>query len=425
MAVENHLSRISTSRRHQGRAAVWRHSPIDAVAREAHLLAGSGDPRRFQGSMQSVGRDLRLDFFRGVALLMIFANHIPGNVFTNFTIAAYGLCDAAEMFVLVAGISSYLAFGRALMGDEKLRGLLTLYARVWTLYVSHLTMFIGVLGITAYAALQFSDDSYLENLGFDVFVAEPTVAVLRALTLTFLPNYLDILPLYIVLLSALPLMTLLLGAHPLALLATSAALYAAAITWQFNLPNFQAARVWFFNPFAWQFLFSIGYLIGHAMNRGWSVGRFRLPLTVVAAAYVLFALAVQAPWTRIEGFEPYTIIPGDLLPPIDKTNLSLFRLADILAKMWLVAVLVRPQAAFFSTLSGRLMSHAGKHSLEIFSVGIILSMIATVAVRQMSFDLRVQIAVNLTGMAIMVLWALFLEWKERAVQRRAPVPRQA
>jgi hypothetical protein len=367
--------------------------------------------------MLSSARDLRLDFFRGLALMMIFVNHIPGNVFTSVTVAAWGLADAAEMFVLVAGMSCWFAFGRPLTGQQKLRGLITLYARVWKLYVSHLMMFVGVLFITAYAAIQFQDDTYLENLGFDVFVAEPTVAIIRASTLTFLPNYLDILPLYIVLLSAVPLMVLLLRLHPAALFAASAALYAAAVTWQFNLPNFQAARVWFFNPFAWQFLFCIGFLLGIAMDAGRGVGRLRPVLTVLAAGYVLFTLMARAPWTGIEGLEWLVPIPAGWLPPIDKTNLSLFRLADILAKMWLVSVLIEPRAAFLQSPASRVISMAGKHSLEIFSVGVLLSMLATVAVRQTSFDLKVQIAVNLAGFAVMLLWAVFLDWKESALGR--------
>lgn len=370
--------------------------------------------------MPQSARDLRLDFFRGLALMMIFVNHIPGNVFTNATVAAVGLADAAEMFVLVAGMSSWFAFGRPLIGQEKLRGLVTLYARVWKLYVSHLTMFVGVLFITAYAAIEFQDDTYLENLGFDVFVAEPTVAIIRAATLTFLPNYLDILPLYIVLLSALPLLVLLLRVHPAMLFLASAALYAATATWQFNLPNFQAARVWFFNPFAWQFLFCIGILFGVAMDRGWGTGRLRPWLTASAAAYVLFALMVKAPWAQIEGLDWLTPIPAGWLPPIDKTHLSLLRLADILSKMWLVSVLVHPQAALFLTPPGRLISTAGKHSLEIFSVGILLSMLATVAVRQTSFSLWVQVAVNLGGFAVMLVWAAFLDWKEQAVRKKTP-----
>lgn len=57
-------------------------------------------------------RDLRIDFFRGVALLMIFINHVPGNALSALTLKQVALADAAEMFVLIAGYASVLAYGR-------------------------------------------------------------------------------------------------------------------------------------------------------------------------------------------------------------------------------------------------------------------------------------------------------------------------
>jgi hypothetical protein len=368
--------------------------------------------------MNAGARDLRLDFFRGIALMMIFVTHIPGNFYTRLTVQNVGFSDAAEMFVLIAGMSAYFAFGRPLLGQEIARGTLTLYGRVWQLYVTHMTMFVVVLGISAYAAIEFRDETYLENLGFEVFVAEPTVAIVRAVTLTFLPNYLDILPLYIVLLAAIPLMALMLRVHVGALLAAAIGLYLAARLWQFNLPNFQSSRVWFFNPFAWQLLFVIGFVVAHFAERGIGVGRLRTGLTVLAAAYALFALLTRAPWTFIEGLEQLVVIAPDWLPPIDKTNLSLFRLADMLAKMWLVAVFVPPQHAFFETGFGRIMRKAGKHSLEIFSLGIILSVVGSVIAKQTDFDMLVQTAVNAGGITVMLIWAAFLDWKEKAIQRR-------
>jgi hypothetical protein len=41
-------------------------------------------------------RDLRLDLFRGVALWLIFLDHIPENVVNWFTIRNYGFADATE-----------------------------------------------------------------------------------------------------------------------------------------------------------------------------------------------------------------------------------------------------------------------------------------------------------------------------------------
>ena len=76
-------------------------------------------------------RDLRLDFFRGLALFCIFIDHIPGNVFGLLTIQSLGFSDAAEMFILISGYTAGLVFGRVF--DE--RGFVVagvrVYMRVW------------------------------------------------------------------------------------------------------------------------------------------------------------------------------------------------------------------------------------------------------------------------------------------------------
>ena len=66
-----------------------------------------------QGGSATGARDLRLDFFRGLALFCIFVDHIPNNVFNNFTMQSLGLSDAAEMFILISGYTAGLVFGRA------------------------------------------------------------------------------------------------------------------------------------------------------------------------------------------------------------------------------------------------------------------------------------------------------------------------
>ena len=54
-------------------------------------------------------RDYRLDFCRGLALILIFIDHVPGNPASHWTLRKWAFCDAAEVFVLISGISSYLA----------------------------------------------------------------------------------------------------------------------------------------------------------------------------------------------------------------------------------------------------------------------------------------------------------------------------
>ncbi|WP_411195703.1 OpgC domain-containing protein, partial [Rhizobium sp.] len=56
-------------------------------------------------------RDTRLDVLRGVALIMIFINHVPGQIFEYVTTKNFGFSDAAEAFVLISGIAVGLAYG--------------------------------------------------------------------------------------------------------------------------------------------------------------------------------------------------------------------------------------------------------------------------------------------------------------------------
>ena len=50
-----------------------------------------------------------IDFWRGLALVTIYVNHIPGNTFERYTYSQYGISDAAELFVFLAGWSIGIA----------------------------------------------------------------------------------------------------------------------------------------------------------------------------------------------------------------------------------------------------------------------------------------------------------------------------
>ena len=51
-------------------------------------------------------RDLRLDLFRGLALWLIFLDHIPSNAVSWVTIRNYGFSDATEIFVFISGYTA-------------------------------------------------------------------------------------------------------------------------------------------------------------------------------------------------------------------------------------------------------------------------------------------------------------------------------
>src|SRR6476661_4159836 len=59
-------------------------------------------------------RDLRLDLFRGIALWLIFLDHIPTNIVNWVTIRNYGFSDAAEIFIFISGYTAAFVYGRSM-----------------------------------------------------------------------------------------------------------------------------------------------------------------------------------------------------------------------------------------------------------------------------------------------------------------------
>src|SRR6478609_3353593 len=55
-------------------------------------------------------RLVELDFFRGLVLLIIVVDHIGGSMLSRFTLHAFALNDAAEVFVFLGGFATATAY---------------------------------------------------------------------------------------------------------------------------------------------------------------------------------------------------------------------------------------------------------------------------------------------------------------------------
>src|SRR6185437_5579486 len=95
-------------------------------------------------------RDLRLDFFRGLALWFIFLDHIPQNALGWLAVRNYGFCDATEVFVFISGYTAVIAYRRMMMREGWLRAASRIYRRVWQLYVAHILLFVFFTAQIAY-----------------------------------------------------------------------------------------------------------------------------------------------------------------------------------------------------------------------------------------------------------------------------------
>ena len=148
----------------------------------------------------SRGRDMRVDFFRGLALWWIYTDHIPGDVLGDYSLRNFAMCDATEIFVLLAGFGAGIAYGSVMDRQGYLYAAADTLRRTWTLYIAHIFLFVVYTAQVAYSAAALDRVFYLEETRLDVLAEAPYRAMLEALLLRFQPNLLNILPLYIALL---------------------------------------------------------------------------------------------------------------------------------------------------------------------------------------------------------------------------------
>ena len=65
-----------------------------------------------QNTFATGARDLRIDFLRGLALYMIFVDHVLDDPLSMLTYRILGFSDAAEIFVFLSGVACGTAYSR-------------------------------------------------------------------------------------------------------------------------------------------------------------------------------------------------------------------------------------------------------------------------------------------------------------------------
>jgi hypothetical protein len=369
----------------------------------------------------TTGRDLRLDLFRGIALWLIFLDHIPSNVVSWVTIRNYGFSDATEIFIFISGYTAAFVYGRAMSERGFIVSGARILRRAWQIYVAHIFLFAIYMAEIAYVATSFENPLYAEETNILDFLKQPDQTIIQALLLKFKPVNMDVLPLYIVLLLLFPPTLWLLQRRPTLALGASAALYVLA--WQFNW-NLAAypEGVWYFNPFAWQLLFVFGAWC--ALGGATRLGPFlHSRFTVGAAlAYIAFSAFVALSW-YVPGMSRYLPLwLEELIYPIDKTNLDVLRFAHFLA---LAAVTVRFIPRTWPALNSPAFYPAilcGQHSLEIFCLGVFLAFAGHFAMVEISGTVWMQLLISALGILIMIATAGLIAWYKR-IEGRSPSSR--
>ncbi len=121
-------------------------------------------------------RELRLDLFRGIALWLIFIDHLPTNILTWFTIRNYGFSDATEIFI-------FIFRGERRRSSAAVRCLIAalwwrarqIFKRVWQIYVAHVFLFTIYLAEIYYIATRFENPLFArKKWAFSIFSSSRT-----------------------------------------------------------------------------------------------------------------------------------------------------------------------------------------------------------------------------------------------------------
>ncbi|WP_298920750.1 OpgC domain-containing protein [uncultured Roseobacter sp.] len=393
-------------------------------------LAPSATVAASQAAPVAKQRDLRLDFFRGIAMFIILFAHTPGNFFTSWIPARWGFSDATEIFVFCSGMASAIAFGRAYDTVGWKLGTARVSFRVWQVYWAHIGLFFAVA--TLLAAIDMTgayDKVYIGTLNLWKFFEEPGPQLVGLLTLTYVPNYFDILPMYMVVLVMMPLIMALSRVHLGLVVLFVGAVWLFAqrrILAEIGLGEYHlglpaepwSERKWFFNPFGWQLIFFTGF----AFMRGWLPKPPVTPLLIGLATLLVVAnIPLSNIGVREFGFDWARDWRIANRIWITKSDFGLLRYVHFLALAYLCWVAAGDKGARLlaegSGMLARLWQNilaiilkVGQQSLAVFIVSMFTARVSGFVMDNIGRDTWTVVAVNFAGMTVLVLAAYGAGW---------------
>lgn len=357
-------------------------------------------------TLRTASRIDAIDFWRGFALLSIFANHLSENIFAYVTHRNFGFSDAAELFVFLAGISVALAYGRRFLAGEPAAAVRALLRRVATIYGVQVVVSLIGIGILMAAASYLDDDDFIEDSDREDFVEEPLRGIIGVLILGHQFAFFNILPLYIVLLLWALVLFVLNRIDRRLMLAVSATLYVATHLLSLHFPTWPQDGQWFFNPLGWQLVFAIGLYVGADIGNPPRRNRWAFMLCAVVLVGAVFVLK--------DGF---SLFPGLW----EKIRLTLNPDKSDLSWLGLVHFLALAYAAYYLDLAAWLrrtpvyepLCAIGRHSLPMFAIGAIMIVLAEVL-------MDIEVPEMLSGTVIVIGGAVIQYWVARRLDARMP-----
>lgn len=375
-------------------------------------------------------RDLRLDFFRGIAMFIILIAHTPGNFLTSWIPARWGFSDATEIFVFCSGMASAIAFGRSFDRAGWGLGTARVGFRVWQVYWAHVGLFFATLALTVWLTDSgLGTRNYWGQLNLWPVIVDSenwdnANILLSFMTLRYVPNYFDILPMYMVVLVLMPLVMALSRISLWAVAGLIVAIWLMAQEalvgpWHFAFPAEPwSARSWFFNPFGWQLIFFTGF----AFMRGWLPKPPVTPLLIgLALAIVLANVPLSHIGMRELGVDWARGWRVQNAALIDKSDFGVLRYVHFLALAYLMWVLAGDRgirllpgdtgmASRIWAIALQVILKVGQQSLAVFVVSMFTARIMGFALDVLGRATGTVWAVNCAGALVLVATAYGAGW---------------
>ncbi len=340
-------------------------------------------------------------------MLIILLAHIPNNNWALWIPARFGFSDATEMFVFQSGMASAVAFGSTFDRNGPVALIARVAQRIWQIFWAHIAVFIAVTAIMVGAGTRYDGVTYVESLNLVPFMQDPGHLLVGLLTLTYVPNYFDILPMYIVILALMPAMILASKIHRFLPFAAMIILWLAT---QFELTQLPAEpwsdRPWFFDPFGWQLLFFTGFFLMRGTLPAPGFDRRLMGLAVITLiATIPFA------WVRFQEMHPFFQMAAARIAPLtDKTDFGLLRFVHFMALCYIAVHLVGEKGARLRGSSVRVLTVIGQQSLAVFITGIVIAQPIGIALDHAGRTTLAEAVGNLFGFATLIGVAYLVRW---------------
>lgn len=340
-----------------------------------------------------------LDSIRGLLLLQMTLDHFSGPV-SHVLYQCFGFFSAAEGFFFLSGFVGMLAVISKTSRGEDSSWMRKRSIRIWKFH-------IGTIALLAPAAFLF-----LPKIKpfFSALYAHPVSGSFLIAILAYLPEWLDVLPLYcFLLLFGSFIVPWMMRGHLKLAWGISFGIWALS-QGPLRETVLRAFPTWmnpgFFDLFSWQFV----YFSGAALSALWK--RPNSPLAApsklldrlfpIALVFCVFCFL----WSH--GFLGISL-PGELF--ISKAHVGILRFANFIAFVCLISFIVRHRPTW---LDFKPCAILGRHSLEVYTAHTIFVYLWMATPNAVQYHLPYNVLAPLLCCTLLLLIAKALDKKSRA-----------